>query len=177
MNTKDIIKYVLIAGGLYIIYVWARDSGWLASFGIGTPSLPAPGAEPTTVAPGNVPAAQLPAGSAGKVQAPGAGTGKETAITQPYKETSVSSSTRDLVAQLSKGDGYLVNGKMPFEHWSFYYNTQTPAGKLKPAPGPGEVGVDPSTPITIDQWWAVMQTQGFSGLNGLSRWAPNPWVV
>lgn len=172
MNTKDIIKYVLIAAGVYIVYVWARDSGWLASLGIGTQALPAPGAQPITGAPGN--AAQLPAGSAGKVQAPGAVTGKETAITQPAKETS---STRDLVAALAQGDAYQVNGKMTFEHWSYYYNTQTPAGKLKPAPGPGEVGVDPSTPITVDQWWSVMQGQGFSGLSALSRWAPNPWVV
>lgn len=228
MDTKSIIKYVLIAGGVYVLYIYLRDNGYLAKLGIGPP-------DPTAAAPqvGIIPATGTttspiiakPAVAVAKSAADSVedsvwgskidaiknwmSTHRSDPITLEYLATvptlttesqirpfilqteakiaastsatspvAIASSTRDLVAQLAKNDSYLVGGKMPFEHWNFYYNG-TPAGKTKPAPAPGDVGVDPSVPITVDQWWSVVSANGIAGLglSALSQWQPNPWMV
>jgi hypothetical protein len=176
MNTKDIIKYALIAVGGYLLYRYLSDNGYLSSFGIGTqPALPAAGdtAQPKSSSDT----------SNGTSTSPAAGTTTTTTRTDTVHETGApagksgktatapASSTRDLVSVLSTGDSFLNGGGAaghgPFDHWNFYYN-QTPAGKLQPAPDAGTVGIDPTQSITLDQWWALVSAHGVSGLSGLN---------
>jgi hypothetical protein len=181
MNTKDIIKYVLIAAGAYLLYQWLSKNGYLSQFGIGASTTAGTVAQTqpssgTTTGASTVPAVAVPISVPAAAPTPA-----------PVPAPVASSTTKDLVAALSKGDTYLngggYSGSGPFEHWNHYYN-QTTAGKANPGPDPGTVGVDPNASITLDQWWALVSAHGVSGLDGvgllnsLSRWQSTPsWVV
>src|SRR5512136_2419370 len=139
MDSKQIIKWVLIAGAAYLVYKYLVDNGYLGS---GTTALPAGTTDGTTAA------TTTPATSAttttSVVPASGAastGASSSTSTTTSPAAASATAasgtvsvpSTKDLVAQMAAGDAFFVNGRATIDHWNYYYN-QTPAGKSKPAP-------------------------------------------
>jgi hypothetical protein len=191
MDTKTIIKWGAIAVGAYLLYSYLRSSGALDSIlgpvagastgavtGTGTSTgtspalLTAPDSSSTSTAAGTNAGTNTNiatgTGSGTQPSSTQAGTGNNTSSSSSSSSASGNSTTRDLVAQLAKNDSYLVNGTMPFEHWSYYYN-QTPQGLASPAPDPATAGIDPSAMITVDQWWSAASPHlpGVSGLTGL----------
>lgn len=183
MDSKQIIKWVLIAGAAYLVYKYLVDNGYLGS---GTTALPA-GTTDGTAAATTTPAttsSTTPATTTSVVPASGAAStgasSSTTTTTSPAAAAATATSgtvsvpsTKDLVAQMAAGDAFFVNGRATIDHWNYYYN-QTPAGKSKPAPDPATMAVDRNAALSVDEWWSLMQQAGMSGV--IPSWYATPSV-
>jgi len=190
LKTGDILKYVLIAAGAYLVYTYLRQNGYLDSvFGPVTGVVPAPG---QGVTPGQqLIAAPAPGVKIGTETPAGAGTAPvKSVVTVVGRETrgepvgAGPESTTAAIARLSQNDAFIYgpaadansegNGRAGYYRWAFYYN-QTEAGKTTPVPDPGSLGIDPSAPMTLDEWWALVSQYGLSGVGAGHYGYPSLW--
>jgi hypothetical protein len=193
MNTKDLIKWALIAGAGYLLYTYLRDAGYLTGLGLAPSAGTTPVVQPQSAS-ANLQIAAPSDSTSPDVAGPGVQASNLTPAAAPavvvkqpsqpsgteFKGRDVSAAvTADLVLKLASGDSNLVGGKMEFERWNYYYH-QTEKGMTNPAPDPTTAGVDPNAKISIVEWWNLVHPLGISGLDRAAVWGwqrPNPWMA
>jgi hypothetical protein len=185
MDEKEIIKWGLIALGLYLVYEYIESNGGLSAVLTGT------GAAVTTCPAGfllvsgqcvatPVTTQTTPVTTPVKTVAPPATTPcvapnflQNGVCTPPAAAAAVS---QIILAQATNaGEPDSLN----MDQWCYYYAQAT--GQTCPDPGSFSAAVysangatDRTTPISVSQWLAIMQTQnaGLTGLGAFSK--PNP---
>ncbi len=205
MNSKDLIKYGLIALGAYLIYEYIQKNGGLSGiFGTtaaaGTvPPVPPPGISlPNASAigtPGQV-ATVIPAPPSPVMATPPStpvgmtrtingvqytwnGSAWMTNQTTPTPSTPTASISQQMLALAG-------TNSLNMDQWSFYYTQIT--GQPSPA-DPGSIDpnlyagagiVDRTTPTDVGTWLAIMQNQapslGLTGLGAMMRYTP-AWLM
>lgn len=134
MESKDLIKWALIAAAAYLAYkVLFGEGGMFAQQRLTAP--PPPPADKSTDA---------------------ATKATDQTKTETKTNGSAQLSLHDTIAQAAANDAFQRGGKMEFERWSYYYH-QTTQGQANPIPGVdlSTVGIDGAVPITLDEWWAA----------------------
>ena len=188
MDEKEIIKWGLIALGLYLVYEYIESNGGLSAVLTGT------GAAATTTCPTGYVLVSGQCVAAATTQ-----TTTQTPVTTPVKTPVTTPVTTPCVAP-----NFLMNGvcsppenvaisqlvlsaatnagepnSLNMDQWCYYYSQAT--GQTCPDPGSFSAAVysangatDRTTPISVSQWLAIMQTQnaGLTGLGAFSK--PNP---
>jgi hypothetical protein len=189
MDTKNLIKWALIAGAGYLLYTYLRDAGYLMGLGIAPSAGTTPGAQPQPAPADRQIGAPSDSTSPNAVGPVGQANPPTVVVAQPAPApnpavapsgpATSAASTIDLVSHLAAGDSNLIGGKMEFERWNFYYH-QTEQGRSKPAPDPTTAGVDPNLKISVSEWWNAVHPLGISGLDRRSVWGwqrANPWMA
>lgn len=164
-----VIKYAAIGVAIYFGYRWAVGEGMIPDYvGLASDVVPMPQPQvPITNTTGQTPGQQNDAGQqvGGNVVQGGQSAG---------------GNVKDQVWQAAKGEATANGGKLHFWQWNFYLPANLPAVDPFTVPdslwlatslGHKPLGVDDvqGTPLTIDQWWAMVKgPMGLGRINGMA---------
>lgn len=171
MNKDQIIKWLAVAGGAYLVYWYLTSYGpdgsvaeghasyWSTWFGGATAGAVAAGA-----------GAAAPAGTTGA----GAGAGTGAGATHPATSTPAQPVTlKDKILSAAR---VTAGATMSADQWNYYRNIVAPPaltgeqfGNAFPDPrGSGSAG-DPNAAMTVDQFLARISAAGLSGVGSIVR--------
>ena len=194
MKTQDIIMYAVLAAAAYIAYRWLVQQGMIPDLlGIGG----------GTQVPGGSGQQQIPSGTGqqqqqqgggggGQQQQQGGGSGSggngQSSSSGAGSNTTgggtASGSIKEQVDLASRNEAIPNAGLLHFWKWNYYL----PSGIAKPSPfdldwsvlgqqTPANAAAVESTPLTLDQWWSLVQPQvspGVAGLGRVNHWGQQP---
>lgn len=179
MKTQDIVKYALMAAAAYLAYRWLVSQGMIPDLlgiaGGAQGQLPAGGNGAGNSA-GNGQAQQQQTGGNGQQpqqtggQSSSSGAGSNTTDGGNYG----SGSLKEQVWEAAKNEATPNAGLLHFWQWNYYL----PGGVAKPNPYdmdwsaigmevPGSDDAMKATPLTIDQWWTLVQPVLSPGVSGI----------
>jgi hypothetical protein len=172
-----VVKYAAIGAAIYFGYRWAVGEGMIPDY-VGLASDVAPisngGQVPITNTTGQTPGQQNDAGQQVGSNTVGGG-------------QSGGGNVKDQVWQAAKGEATANGGELHFWQWNFYLPANLPAVDPFAVPeslwqatklGRKPLGVDDvqNTPLTIDQWWAMVKgPMGLGRVNGNGMAGVNWW--
>lgn len=176
MDTNDIIRYAVIAAGAYFGYRWAVSQGMIGDvLGIAGDVAPYPGTAlpPGQQAPGQFPGQQLDDQPQQPSDTSGGGTPGDN--TAPGGTGGAVGDVKAQVWEAAKSEANQSGGMLHFWQWNYYLPAdlpkvdpfQIPASQWPNGEKPLDAAQVQATPLTIDQWWAMVK--GPMGLGGLYR--------
>lgn len=174
MRKEDLMKYAIIAGGAYLLYVYLKNSGlWDQWFGVAHPAVAPTGATTTpavTTHPTQTPEQIAAAAAASAAAVTAAVNANATAVTaavdQQYLERAAANSNWTAEAK---------GAKLTWDQWNWYLQKFAVTNGTPPQPiyGPEDVGLaDRNSLLTADQYHALKSAKGLAGLGGMAPMLP-----
>jgi hypothetical protein len=173
MKTNDIIKYVLMAAAAWFLYRWLEDNGYLG----GAAAIPGGGGSQQQLPPQNTQQPGQTQPPQNQQQQPPSNQGPGSNV--PPGGGGVSSgSLKDQLWNAAKNEANPNAGLLHFWQWNHYLPSnvarpdpfamtgwaQTPLGRQ-----PVSIEDVETTPLSIDQYWALVQPILAPGMSGVAR--------
>lgn len=153
---KDILKWVLILGGAYLVYRYLEQNGYLLALTGGQGAGAGTGTDTGVINTRGTADGGGTATGTGTGAGTGTGTGAGTGTSLP--------SLRSRLDELTRTNAYRVTqgGNLTWHQWNFFYK-QVSGGV--DAYDPASLGLPSDTPISLDEFLGhAAKVSGFSGL-------------
>lgn len=167
MDTSEILRYAAIGAAVWFGYRWAVSMGYIDDvIGIAGDVVP-----------------QLPAGNgqepANAQPAPSTGGSTPGQNTQPGGSGGAGGDVKQQVWEAAKGEAESSGGLLHFWQWNYYLPGHlakvdpfsVPASQWPSGEKPVDAAQVQATPLTLDQWWAMVK--GPMGLGQVGQLTPD----